>query len=57
MGNENRHINFAADGLPYGDQVNQFMNYICIISRDRVPYNLREWRDIKNSDDKLKDKM
>jgi hypothetical protein len=57
IGNKHWHINFTIDGSPYGDQVNQFMNYICMIVRDRVPYNLHEWRDIKNFDYKFGDKM
>jgi hypothetical protein len=54
---ENRQINFATDGSPYGDQVNQFMNYICMIVRDWVPCNLHERRDIKHYDNQVRDKM
>jgi hypothetical protein len=54
---EDRHIEFAADGTPMGDQANQFCTFICMIARDRVPCNLPDWRDIPKFDKDLKDKM
>jgi hypothetical protein len=54
---ESWHIDFTANETLYGDQVNQFTNYLCMITRDRVSCNLRDWRDIPKIDKNLKDKM
>jgi hypothetical protein len=52
-----RHIEFDRNGTPCGDNASKFTSFISIITRDRVSCTLKEWRDIKEYDPDLKDKI
>jgi hypothetical protein len=52
-----RHIEFDRNGTPSDDNASKFTSFISMIARDRVPCTLKEWRDIKEYDPYLKDKM